>query len=325
MNKQLYRTVALISVIVVCCTIYVISKREYDYVGEQRLRTGTHPSAISTIPPVTCKSIETIKIQGMVKEGQSKRVLLGNYYGKTVAVKIASVSSKETQECMDFIKEHGSYLRYICIRTSRMKIMKEILITQALDHHGIAAVLGFCVRGSLVRSQKIYYNTTHLNEDIVEVSEYGEAATTEIMQRAPWTERLGHIKDISEILTFFEAPISGPIRYDSLKLENFICVGSRLKLTGVDNVAVSEPHCETDSDCGLEIECNLSSNCCTGYNARYNLRRFQILLSDILSPLSNFPDDINREIVRLNETISSNHINARGLETKLDAIISKYV
>ena len=96
-----------------------------------------------------CTNIHMIEIESKIGHGVSKQTFKGNYKGLPVAVKMVTRNQKDVRTCINAINvsDHNSAeQRSRCFVFPTMKLMKEILLLEQLDHPGFVPLLGYCVR-----------------------------------------------------------------------------------------------------------------------------------------------------------------------------------
>lgn len=314
MNRHFSRILIVICAILVCSAVFILKNYSFVYpVHSDELSTN-----IDNLPGIRCSNIGSIYVSGVIKDNQHKKILLGFYNNQKVAIKVASNTSTSIRQCMDFLKPHYKRLRFMCVKLASLKIMEEILLSQELQHPNIVSNLGFCVLGD--KLEGLVNVDSYLRDNIVGVSEYGTEATESKMASLSPRDRLRHAAEMASLLLYLNKSPLGPVRYTNLHMHHFIFVGSKIKLSGINNIVVSEPQCELDEDCDFQLKCERRRGYCVGYNANYNLLNGRNLVLQVLSPITDFPEHVATMRERIDRTLVSNRLDVDELYRQMNVL-----
>ena len=326
--------------------IYKIEKLEKEKVDMETMLTDMMASRIppkesSSILDVSnerlslprhmfnCSNIHIINLQTKIGHGVSKQTFKGTFRGMPVAVKMVTRHQKEVKTCIDALNSselERSTERSKCFVHPKMKLMKEILLSEQLNHPGLVKLLGYCVRSE-------ESDTTDLSErGVVSVYELDQKLMLGNLQLATWQEKIRHSINLAEFLHFLEYSPLGSLVVRDFKEDHFLMVGNRIKLIDLDDVDNIEPSCDeytsyyhhgkqpkSSRDFGLP--CN--QGLCIGFNAKHNLKYMNLIFFKRLLYPNMFPKSIREEIGALNADIDSNMITAKDTRRRLNDLLVK--
>lgn len=325
MNNTIRLLSIVMSILLLACMTFIFTTSQFSYIKNDVIYADDTANRINlgirrhgNLKTINCSNIESVSLTELIKDGSSKKVFLGYYGEEMVAIKVASNSSQQTKYCEQYMRSHHSGRWYLCIKMSAMKVMKEILMSQELQHANIIVNLGYCIRGDSLYASNVL--KSYLDDYVVEISEYGKRVTKEEMATLSSSEQLSHAAAIASLLVYFENSPYGSVRYRDLKLSDFLFVGSRLKLSAINNIIVAEPYCDRNVTCSFDIDCTYERSSCVGYNARYNLWRIIGVLDKILSP-ENVPKDLEDMLYSDQTTTSELYKKISSLSKKADDLI----
>uniref|UniRef100_A0A8W8HRM5 Protein kinase domain-containing protein n=1 Tax=Magallana gigas TaxID=29159 RepID=A0A8W8HRM5_MAGGI len=122
---------------------------------------------------IECEDFVKITNRTYLESGWTKAVYKGYYRGDPVAIKTVDVRGHHLRSCVTKGRNHGD-----CYQQAAQKIVKEIVVLQAIAHNNVVKVLGFCVPGT--------------NRDIQEVAmvtELGEGVDLIKLLQMSWEDR----------------------------------------------------------------------------------------------------------------------------------------
>jgi hypothetical protein len=123
-----------------------------------------------------------------------------------------------------------------------MKLMKEILLHDQLQHPGLVPLLGYCVRSEET-------NSTSVSEHgVIGVYAYAERFYTSAMSSWPVERRLSAASRLADLLNYFERSPLGSLRVADFKESHFLLLGGDLDgvqivMTDLDDLMSTEPSC----------------------------------------------------------------------------------
>ena len=185
-----------------------------------------------------------IKLQAKIGHGVYKQTFKGTFRGIPVAVKMVTRHQREVKTCIDAI--NGSVTMRAEQRAKyfvhpSMKLMKEILLLEQLNHPGFVKRLGYCVRSE-------ESDTSDLSErGAVSVFELGQKLMLGNLQLTTWQERIRHSVNLAEFLHYLEHSPLGSLITRDFKEGHFLMVGTRIKIIDLDDVDNLEPSCDNYS------------------------------------------------------------------------------
>ena len=276
-----------------------------------------------------CSNIHNINLQTKIGHGVSKQTFKGTFRGTSVAVKMVTRHQKEVKTCIDALtssKPERTTERSKCFVHPTMKLMKEILLSEQLNHPGLVTLLGYCVRSE-------ESDTSDLSErGVVSVYELGQKLMLGNLQFTTWQEKIRHSINLAEFLHFLEYSPLGSLVVRDFKEDHFLMVGNRIKMIDLDDVDNIEPSCDEytsyyhhgkqpKSPCDFGLPCN--QGLCIGFNAKHNLKYMNIVFFKRLLYPNMFPKRIRGEIGALNADIDSNIIAATHIRRRLNDLLVK--
>ncbi|KAK3092758.1 hypothetical protein FSP39_006941 [Pinctada imbricata] len=211
---------------------------------------------------IHCDDFVNIKNRTYLASGWTKAVYKGVYKGKNVAIKTVDVKGQDVSTCM----AKGHTFEF-CYNKAAQKIVKEIIVLQALANDNVIQVLGFCVPG--IHSSL---------QGVAMVTELGDSVDLIRLLQMSWEDRLRISLDLTRILNFMTTNPYGSMAMNDFRRQQFILVGGKLKLSDVDDVGFGDPSCNEDKDCDIVFSsANFSRRgvCrkyrCHGYNEKRNI------------------------------------------------------
>ena len=244
----------------------------------------------------TCSNIQLINIKRKLGQGVTKQVYLGVYDNRKVAVKMVTRNVIDVLSCMKKLRRETSDLstlpgeKHKCYTLPNMKLMKEILLLNQLDHPNLLKLQGYCVRSEETDS------TSLQEHGIVAVYEYGLRFYISNLKEWPWQLRVRTATELADLLEYLEHSPLGSLRVSDFKDAHFLLKDGRIKLTDLDDVTSLEPACQPNPGpevdlkgnrtpakiCGFDLKC--VAGMCPGYNAMKNLDNFnRLFFSNLLT------------------------------------------
>ncbi|XP_045185763.2 extracellular tyrosine-protein kinase PKDCC-like isoform X1 [Mercenaria mercenaria] len=220
-----------------------------------------------------CDDIANITDRTYIASGWTKAVYKGTYKGSPVALKTVDVKGQDVTTCMD-----SGMSETACFVKAAKKIVKEIVLLQALAGENVLKVLGFCLPRNV---GDILW--------VAMVTELGESVDLIKLLQMSLEDRLRVCLDITRIVNFMSQTPYGSMSMNDFRLQQFVLVDGNLKLSDVDDTGFEDPACRTSDDCNVIFSsANFSkrTNCrhgrCVKYNEMKNLfnagRHFVIFL-----------------------------------------------
>ncbi|KAL4220415.1 hypothetical protein ACF0H5_020818 [Mactra antiquata] len=276
---------------------------------------------------INCSNIHEIHLQTKIGHGVSKQTYKATFRGRPVAVKMVTRHQSEVKQCIERINDNHPQkdeLRSKCYVFPTMKLMKEILLLEQLNHPGFVKLLGYCIRSE-------ESETTDLTErGVVSVFELGERVVFYNIQTLTWQQRLKHAMQLMDFLNYLENSPLGSLRVRDFKEDHFLMVNNELKMIDLDDVDNLEPSCNVyvsadtqyelakkgiNNGCEFELTC--SRGMCIGFNAKQNLKFMnKVFLKHLLSPFV-FPRQISQDIGALLADIDSSLVSSYDVFTQL--------
>ena len=308
------------------------------YFSMENIATSPHVVISSNLSEMTiakakflfdCTNIHKIKIKKKVGHGVSKQTFLGEYKGMHVAVKMVTRHLSEVRTCLDNLKRQAKYTakeKGVCYLMPTMKLMKEILFLEQLDHPQLVKLLGYCVRSE-------ESDSTDISEHgVVAVYEFGHRFVIDSLQILPWQKKLEHAINMAVLLDYLEFSPLGSLVLPDFKEGHFLLVNSSLKVIDMDDVNNLEPPCGSydvsrnalhQTGCEFGLRCRQAM--CIGFNAKINLKNMnRLIFKRLLYPMT-FPDKMVQELGQINAKLDSLSITAKELRTLLKNVQSKYI
>lgn len=277
-----------------------------------------------------CTNIHRIKLKQKVGHGVSKQAFLGEYRGMRVAVKMVTRHQKEVRSCIEKLdsKLSGNLeARSRCFVFPTMKLMKEILLLEQLNHPGFVPLLGYCVRSE-------ESDSTDLTEHgATSVFEYGERFVLDNLQYLTMESKLRNAIELAKFLWYLENSPLGSLRIRDFKESHFLLINESLKMIDLDDVDNLEPSCEIYSDiknyetieklsklktCEFNLPCRMGL--CLGFNAKQNMKMMNKLFFKRLLYPQSFPEDVISAIGQLNVRLDASNLSSQELIAELQEI-----
>ena len=278
---------------------------------------------------INCTNVHMIKLKSKIGHGVSKQTFEGDFQGLPVAVKMVTRHQSEVKSCISSINSSDpkrAELRSRCFVFPTMKLMKEILLLEQLNHSGFVKLLGYCVRSE-------ESDTSDLSErGVVSVFELGQKLMFGNLQLATWQERIRHSINLANFLHYLENSPLGSLRIRDFKEGHFLMVKEDIKMIDLDDVDNIEPNCDSylinsynnpssKKTCEFSLQCN--KGLCIGFNAKQNLKFMnKIFFKRLLYP-NMFPKTICDEVGALNADIDSNIVSALEIAKRLQFLKEK--
>ena len=254
---------------------------------------------------INCTNVHEIALnKRIVGHGVSKRTYRGKFRGRRVAVKMVTMQELYSKDCIEDGLDKTKP-DHVCYRLSNMKLMKEILMVQQLDHQSLMTLLGFCLRSEETKGDDM---STH---GLVAVYQYAQQLLPRDM--ACWTlqTRLKKAVELFDLFDYFQHSPIGSIQFPDLKLAHFLWADNRIKVHDFDDVNIKEPPC-VNGTCEYGAKC--VQNACVGYAHRMNLWKINFEFSRYFYPAMYF-DDVP-VLKELSEDLASNTKSPHDMKIK---------
>ncbi|KAL4238331.1 hypothetical protein ACF0H5_003041 [Mactra antiquata] len=209
-----------------------------------------------------CDDILNITDMTYMASGWTKAVYKGTFKGSPVAIKTVDVKGQEVTTCV----EAGSSQTACYIKAAK-KIVKEIVVLQAIAGENILKVLGFCLP-----------RNADDNLWVAMVTELGEAVDLIKLLQMSWEDRLKVCLDITKIINYMSKTSYGSMSMNDFRRQQFVLINGTLKLSDVDDTGFEDPSCVVKADCDVTFSsANFSQrtrcihNKCVDYNEKRNV------------------------------------------------------
>lgn len=265
-----------------------------------------------------CHNMDDIQLVSPLGNGISKIGFLGLYSGHEVVVRMTNIGRVESEECLIKTKKDTVHFNKTaeCLRMGAVRLLKEIVTLQQLDHPSIIKLLGYCARSEEVRSTK-------LNEHgVIVVSEYGHVLNNTVVATWSLKQRLEKAIELMDFFLYLEHSPLGSIEYPDFKLWHFVLVNNRIKAIDFDGATSLEPLCPDQPN----VKCIFNLPCvegrCHGYNAKMNMWRFNGTFSSLLFPSTYFVSI--PKLASVVQRLKQNDISAWELKETILSILHEY-
>lgn len=182
-----------------------------------------------------CDDIANISDRVYLASGWTKAVYRGVYQGTPVALKTVDPQGQDVTTCVESGKSHTD-----CHIKAAKKIVKEIVILQALADKNVLKVLGFCLP-----------RNADDNLWVAMVTELGESVDLIKLLQMSWEDRLRVCLDITRIINLLNTTPYGSMSMNDFRRQQFVLVDGVLKLSDVDDAGFEDPSCTEDEDCTI--------------------------------------------------------------------------
>lgn len=211
---------------------------------------------------LSCDDIDNITSRTYLASGWTKAVYSGYYRGSPVAMKTVDIHGQDVKTC----REAGGSSTGCYVKAAK-KIIKELVVLQAMANENVLKVLGFCLP-----------RNADDNLWVAMVTELGESVDLIKLLQMSWEDRLRVCLDMTKIIHWMSSNPYGSMSMNDFRRQQFVLVSGVLKLSDVDDTWFEDPVCASNIDCTVTFS---SSNftqvtsCthrrCVEYNEKRNI------------------------------------------------------
>ncbi|KAH3854815.1 hypothetical protein DPMN_097364, partial [Dreissena polymorpha] len=184
-----------------------------------------------------CDDVMNITNMTFIASGWTKAVYKGVFRDIPVAIKTVDVKGQDVTTCMN----EGN-TETTCFVKAAKKIVKEIVVLQALTGQNVLKVLGFCLP-----------RDTDDNLWVAMVTELGEAVDLIKLLQMSWEDRLRISMDVTAIVNMMSETPYGSLAMNDFRRQQFVLVNGVLKLSDVDDIGFRDLPCTRNSDCHVDF------------------------------------------------------------------------
>ena len=253
---------------------------------------------------IGCHNIDEVKTGVKLGNGVTKSTFQATFKNHPVVVKMITANSKDISQCLKKSRQS----REQCSIFPRMKLMKEILMAQQLNHPNIISLRGYCLRNEGLVEHK---------NGLVAVYEKANRLSSSAVKTWPVKRRLRVAYEITDLFEYLETNPLGSLVFPDFKFDHFMLVGDRVKIIDLDDMQSSEPDCKPGGNiCRFDLPC--INNICRGANAKHNLQGFDKILASHLIPTNDPSGSVSsKALANIREKLHSLGVNATELKTLL--------
>ncbi|XP_062596964.1 extracellular tyrosine-protein kinase PKDCC-like [Saccostrea cucullata] len=264
---------------------------------------------------IKCEDFVDILNRTYLESGWTKAVYRGNYKGLPVAIKTVDVKGQHLKSCVAKGHRHGD-----CYHRAAQKIVKEIVVLQAIAHENVIKVLGFCVPG-----------TNSNIQGVAMVTELGESVDLIKILQMSWEDRFKISFDVSSIIEWMASSSYGSLAMNDFRRQQFVLVDGSLKLSDVDDVGFGDPGCVKNEDCTIHFSSSnftqkipCKEGTCLNYNEKKNLYNGGRHFTTFLLP-HGAPESLRPLVDKVVEGYSNLTLNSHQIVQLMKKIKSLYV
>ncbi|XP_071166835.1 extracellular tyrosine-protein kinase PKDCC-like [Mytilus edulis] len=270
--------------------------------------------------------IQILKYNGG-EGGRSKYVDIGTFEGQKVVI----------QRLRPILRSTDQHVRLV-------KFLKNLLMSDQLDHPSLVKVLGYCFRHT--KGEAGYEHTPYFG-DVSVVYEYGGMGLDLNALNRTIAERLNHAADLASLLSYLHYSPLGSLADFDIKPVHFKMLNGKIKLIDLDHMNNVEPTCSLTlsnshtnfKPCPFNISCQelteiemrytkcqtvkCDLGVCRGTNVKYNLQKMNIFFQVLLKP-KFFPDALKYSLYRLLTQLNKTDIGVDDLEKEIRNITLAY-
>jgi protein kinase domain-containing protein len=253
---------------------------------------------------INCANLDQIQIKTeRIRRGRFKTTDVGIFNGQEVAVKYIF-------DKIDNGKKESTFRQFL--------FMKEMFMSNQLDHPGLIKMLGYCVK-------PLHEHNSRYLLSITAVYEYGEVFNVTTLSLSV-EQRIKHVLDLADLLLYLENSPLGSLRIDDFKSGHFLMVNNVIKLIDFDYFNKDEAKCTTkcaynltchnpensgNKDCGSGTTCH--KGICIGHNARINMVQVNDAFFQFMLQEQFFPHNMRMHISNLTSQLNKHTIDALHL------------
>ena len=304
-----------------------------------------------------CSTISQIKIKHKLGHGVTKQVYLGIFGDVKVAVKMVTRNVIDVTSCLKSMhREDENQAEHTdpnqtegdkrkCFVLPNMKLMKEILIMEQINHPNLMKMLGYCVRNEETES------TSLQEHGVIAVYEYGMRFYVNSLSTWSLRNRLKAALELTSLLYYLQYSPLGSLRVSDFKDNHFLLINNRIKLIDLDDLTSLEPSCtipqsfpsvrldykeheQSEKATATDLPdvkrlCHYGLSCqggiCPGHNAKYNLDNMNSVLFKYLLDLEHNLDidtQIIGSLISLQHDIDRLKVNAKHIMVRLRKLLN---
>ncbi len=232
-NGTVTAVLLLHGVLVYILTYHTVTRRAKYYHTDVIRDLGMVSAELQTKhQQFNCSNMDAIQLKDVLGKGSFKTVYLGLYANYTkVVVKLP----KRSKDCIlgNADSPHAQH----CLDRSRLKVIKEIHMSQQLKHPNIIPLLGYCHKSRRLGA------TSFNQEGLVSVYEYGEPVNGTSLGNSSIVWRLNTMIDLLDLLVYLETSPMGSVQIRDMRTKHFVLNGAKLMLIDLEGLEAGEPLC----------------------------------------------------------------------------------
>ncbi|XP_005090794.1 extracellular tyrosine-protein kinase PKDCC [Aplysia californica] len=264
-----------------------------------------------------CSDIEKIQNMRYIGGGWTKAVYQGEFQGHGVAVKTVDINGHDVNRCLGDAR-NMSY----CYHRAARKIIKEIVLLQALVDENVIKVLGFCVPTKPFDGD--------VDSTVAMVTELGEPIDQIKLLQMSWEDRLKVSYDIVKLIEYLARTPYGSLVLNDFRRTQFVLVNGTLKLSDVDDAGFGEPTCTRDADCSFRSSdvnttkhLGCSKGFCKNHNEFHNILKTGHHFTSFLLP-HGAPKMLRPLIDKIIDNFEKLTVSSKGLLQEMSRVVELY-
>ncbi|KAJ3610901.1 hypothetical protein NHX12_022991 [Muraenolepis orangiensis] len=229
---------------------------------------GPPPSPSPPPPPrrrrLGCGSVVDVTDVQYLGSGYTKAVYRAALnHSLSVALKSVDLQGHDMENCARRYGDTGA-----CYRLSSLKIIKEMLLMESLEHPNVLKLYGYC-----------YQDNGGIPETVTAITELGSPIEMIHLLQTPWDHRLRICVSLVRLLYFLSRSPLGSVSLLDFRPRQFVLVDGELKVTDLDDASAHQAPCTpltAHRVCTLDFPSrNFTLPCsrgrCEGINEKRNL------------------------------------------------------